>query len=243
MRRRRRTKYTWLPVIGTALEGAGGFIDKWGRDFIVSGSTDGAGLVVPLTADLPRNEDIVSADEGVLSDAIGQEWFLKRLVGKCFVHFDNPGAAQASIIKVTAGFFVARADAGTATVPIGATATWAAGFAPTVYNAYDPEANATIREPWIWRRTWLLGNPAIVTDTNWPKGIFPAHNAGFSSSLDGPHIDAKTARRISNDDRLWFAASCCTLPLGDAVGFADASIHLDLRILGALRKAHNRGVF
>jgi len=248
MRRRRRTKYTWLPVIGTELEGLapGEFINKWGRSFSIGANNEGAGLVVPLTADLPRDEDIVPGDEGVLSDSIGQEWFLRRIVGKLSISWAlNPGADGADQICIHAGFFVARASAADGDVPIGVApgGTWAAGLSPQVYNSYDPGSNSTVREPWIWRRTWCLGNPDIATDTNWPRGLFPAHNLGFASSLDGPHIDAKTLRRITNDDRLWFALSANTLPLGDSVGTASALAHLDIRILGNLRKARNRGVF
>lgn len=246
MRRKRRAKYTWLPVLGTEQDtgGGGDQINKAGRDFSLSASAEGAGQIIPLTADLPRDEGIVPGDEGVLSDSIGQEWFLRRLVGKLSIHWGaTPDNDSADYVRVNAGFLVARASVTDPDYPIGATATWAAGLSPSIYNAYDPGSNDVLREPWIWRRTWVLGNPAIADGNNWPRGLSPAHNLGFASSLDGPHIDAKTMRRISNDDRLYFVISASTLPLAVSAGTAGLMAHLDLRILGALRRARNRGNF
>lgn len=244
MRRKRRAKYTWLPVLGTAQDAGEEGINKAGRDFNLSANSEGTGQIIPLTADLPRDEGIVPGDEGALSDSIGQEWFLRRLVGKLSIFWGpSPEADSASQVRVQAGFLVARASVTDPDYPIGSTATWAASLTPSIYNAYDPGSNDTLREPWIWRRTWVLGNPSIDTDTNWPRGIVPAHNLGFASSLDGPHIDAKTMRRISNDDRLYFVISCQTIPLAEASGTGALKAHLDLRILGALRRARNRGNF
>lgn len=245
-RKRRRTKYTWLPVIGTEFESTtpGTFINKWGRDFSLTASTEGTGAVVPLTADLPRDQDITPDAEGVLSDSVGQEWFLRRIVGKLSVLWGiNPGGDTCYNIQVAAGFFVARSSDADPDFPIGGSATWSNNLSPSVFNSYSPQSNNTVREPWIWRRTWLLGNPEIQTDTNWPAGLVPSHNLGFASSLDGPHIDAKTLRRITNDDRLWFAIGAQTWPLGETLGGGSVRANLDIRLLGALRKARARGVF
>lgn len=244
-RKKRRAKYTWLPVLGSELESTtpGLYINKWGRDFNITAAPESLGICRPLTADLPRDEDLTTADPGVLSDSIGQEWFLRRIVGKLFIRWGaNAGGDSATNIKIAAGFFVARADHIDGDIPAGGDSSWTGNINPGVYNMFDPSSNATIREPWIWRRTWIIGNPDIDTDTSWPKGLAPYSNATYGSALDGPHIDAKTMRRISNDDRLWFAMSATTWPFGSSGG-GNIIANLDIRLLGALRRARNRGVF
>lgn len=239
MRRRRKAKYTWLPVFGTEYLAPGDEnADNSGVDFIL-GAGPSNGLIFPLTSDLPVGDQDTQSSQSRLSDAIGQEWFLRRIVGKCFVAASGTeGAGAANAFKITAGFLVARAGSVNGDIPIGASATWNAGVDGIVHNAYGPQASQTQREPWIWRRTWILGNPSISSP-------FPPSNTEYGSVMDGAHIDAKTLRRISNDDRLWFAIECSSWPYGDIPGHGEGQVagHLDVRLLGNLRRAHNRGVF
>lgn len=264
-RKKRRTKYTWFPTAWT--QGAGGSDHRLpGIDFALG--VDSAGTIttgiIPLTADAPKEpaDNDPRTTTGILPDIVGQEYFLKRIVGK--FHIAHVGFAlyaggvptEGTITTfpnatiVGAGIFVARADdlsAGGVDLPVGAT------VGATLREQYSPLHVNTIREPWVWRRTWILGNPLVklafqrgsLTAVNgFAGGFFPPTTAGYGSIQDGPHVDAKTARRVSNDDRLWLAVSTQTWPVNTAFQ-TDTEIrgHFDYRILAQLRRAFNRGVF
>lgn len=243
MRRRRRSQGTWLPTIGNAVGQELTENDVTGVDSDVD--VEDNGLLVTrlfqLTLDQPQEEATTSTP---LSDVIGSEYFLKRIVGKLFAAIDDPSATPSPFftkILVGAGFFVARAEAAEPDVPIGA----GVGTAADVAKNYSPLETRTQREPWIWRRTWILQSRPLGISEN---PMFPRSTAGYNSVLDGPHIDAKTKRRISNDDRLWFAISAVRWPIfatGEEPAAAPQTIsfHLDYRLFGSLRKAKTRGVF
>lgn len=170
--RRRRTG-VWLPNLGTVQpEGTGRENADHGRtiQLTVRGDAGITQLIIPITFDNPVEVDETQVtDETGLEEFLGNEYFLERIVGNCFVQFKqrnnnvggdiSPGGAVA-----TAAFFVARAD-GTlidSNQPIGATVSTQAEL-----SSYSPQNDVNIREPWIWRRSWLIGNlfqPALGTD-------------------------------------------------------------------------------
>lgn len=81
-----------------------------------------------------------------------------------------------------------------------------------------------------------------------PVALFPPTTAHYGSIMDGPHIDAKSVRRVGNDERLWFAVSAVNFPLvtqSEIVVNQDVQIrgYLDFRVLGRLTRAHNRSNF
>jgi len=264
VRRKRRTSQgTWLPTLGDLLNNdPENGVARSGRSLSLGigvGTTVAFSTgVVSLTTDRPR-QDPTEADS--LADVIGSEWFLKRIVGSCFVSrrgvvasntFPEPKSDTAAPILVGCGFFVARCDPAAPDSPI--------GFSETDGEevSYNPLNERNIREPWIWRRTWILGlypgnilrdGTATVTGVQDSREAylngFPPSNALYGSVADGPKIDAKTKRRISNDDRLFFAASICRAgfdaPNDTSGAFAD--IYLDYRLFGQNRRARNRGVF
>lgn len=244
-KRRRKQKYTWFPVLGTEFESdsVGVFSDLVGVDFTLISPATGASVtqVYPLTADIPRGEQIDASEPGVLSDIVGQAYFLRRLVGKLFLSM-QPESNGLGQIKVAAGFFVARAADIDPDLPVGGVQNATGSGTPEAANLYGPNNSATIREPWIWRRAWMLGNAAQSGEEFFTIGRFPQTNVLNGSSLDGPHIDAKTLRKVSNDDRLYFAISATGWPYG-ATQSGQINGHLDLRVLAQLRKHTNRGVF
>jgi len=246
-KRRARRKFTWLPTIGTA--GAAASDNASGREFELDTNANGTTNVIisELTFDEPSEGDFLDSTFNKLSEIIGSEWFLKRVVGKLFigrVTLSAPDPEQTAHpgILVGAGFFVARSDdrqgpAG-AKQPIGS-----ATLTERVEN-YNPLGEECIREPWLWRRTWVIGG-----DSNRNLGEsgfrnFPASNAFYGSMSDGPHIDARTARRIGQDDRLFFAVATMGLPIGQIVDEPTViDGYLDFRLLGALRRARGDGKF
>jgi len=250
MRKRRGPKVTWLPTFGNPFGEEGeSFVTGLDSILEIPWGTAGAGAlgIYPLTVDQPNGED--EATQVSLADAIGSEWFLRRIVGKLFIQVFPPseGTPWFSQAQIAAGFLVARADHTDVNLPTGTSdLTTGPAPGPDSWGNFSPLAIQAMREPWIWRRKWIL------SINGWDAGGvdgFPAINVNYgSSSLDGPHIDAKTRRRISNDDRLYFAIAAAAWPIdrplqeeGDWA--MQMRFNLDYRIVGSLRKARNRGVF
>jgi len=265
---RRRTsgrKFTWFPTIGTEV-GAGEPPDQLaGRQFTIPTIVDGSinTAVTPITVDTPVDESSLGAGgSGDLVRVIGNEYILERIVGKLFAALQprrnaaNDPSLPDSVL-FAAGFFVARANdqdsGGGSSTPIGS-----ASIAERTAN-YSPLVIDTIREPWIWRRTWALGNTAFTdiqhasqivsfntVNSGNPGANYPPTTAHYGSVMDGPHIDAKSNRKISNDDRLWFAISVCHWPrsVGTSVNNSlDVEGYLDYRLLGRLVKARGKSSF
>lgn len=227
-------------------------------------------LIAPIVPDAPLEGDEVPVNPpvaGQLAQILGQEYFIKRIVGKIFISNDsadtNSSTRAFNALLVGAAFFIARANdadsGGGIDTPIGS-----ASAAERADN-YNPLAADCIREPWIWRRTWILGNPRSLnppdgstSNLNFMRGTtgFFASAQGivgpilsstmqYGSVHDGPHIDAKTKRRVRQDERLWFVVAARGLPHA-AIAEADANIlsgYLDFRMFADIRKARNRGVF
>lgn len=253
MRKRRKTRYTWLPNLGTEF---GDQPDRSSRYIQLAPNPSGAVIIgcVPLTFDTPQENAGVIPSVG-LNDLVGNEYFLRRIVGKCLVNFTAATGVEINDIKpctVAAAFFVARAEseATSALLPLA----WSA----TAVQNYNPLGADCIREPWIWRRVWRLGflgtiAPQVRSLLNQEQldptggiftsaGTWPPNNLA-GSVADGPHIDAKCARRVGQDDRLWFTVAAQMDGGGSATNLYGVDVELDYRLLGALRKAKNSGNF
>lgn len=261
--RRRRTRGTWFPTIGTTI----------GEDFpqdTLSGRTFQVTIVSPaiqtiitsLTFDTPQEGDNLIPATETLSEIIGNEYLLQRIVGKLYGSrlstISDQGRDINPAILFGAGFFIARANdeavGGGDQTPIGSASE------PERRDNYGVIENDTIREPWIWRRTWILGNaqagivnnPALggtagsAPATLAEVGNYPTSTALYGSVLDGPHIDSKVKRRVSQENRLWLAISTTTWPLGTAPSQAFPLLlngYIDYRLFGSLRKAKNNSAF
>jgi len=258
VRRKRKTRYTWLPIRNGRTFGEES-ADAAYQDFILDIPINGDVVVgvTPVVADTPQGTITTTETEGI-GEIIGNEYVLKRIVGKCFVSWTNTNATSGAVgidvledaaVLVTAGFFVARAEVGNPDQPI------ALGESQILYN---PQSAFLTRQPWIWRRSWILGTggfgPGLSEDigTTFPqggvfrgRGSWPINNAGYGSVQDGPHIDAKTGRRIRLEERLWFAFSGSLLNgIGtEASMVPQIEVTLDARYLGALRRPRGRSNF
>lgn len=257
-RRIRRRTGVWLPNLGTVQPtGTGRENADEGRSIFLTVRGDGGitQLIIPVTFDNPLETDETSVTtETPLDEFLGNEYFLERIVGNCFVQFRQRDNTQAGEVSpggaiATAAFFVARAD-GTlidSDQPIGATVSTQAEL-----SSYSPQNDVNIREPWIWRRTWLVGNlfqPALSTQNGQFTVTLPPSNSHIQGggSMSGPHIDAHTKRNVGQDDRLWFVASVRSYPLNeqsDANQNLDSVLfYLDYRLFGHIRKAQGTGKF
>lgn len=205
----------------------------------------------PLTFDV--SEEAVNAqsdpDKRTLRDIVqGNEWRLRRLVGKAFVSVSHgvQGSTLSPIMDVALGFMVCN--------------TYDDGAPTTDFNEVNPLAQNSMEDPWFWRRRWLLhpyGHiwPGLINQpANETRGLpqyagFPSNNVMYGSVADGPHIDAKTARVIHRSERLFGVLAARRYfqdtgtnpetPIQDTT----VDLLLDYRLLGSLRGSSygNRG--
>jgi len=247
MRRRRRFKGTWFPTLGTNWEADTGSLEASSFNFVIQNP---AGAEVD-TRIFPLTNDTSGEGTTFLNDSLGQEYALRRIVGKIHIFpAYNIAPNYGTTVKVAAGFLVARGNDNNDDIPLGvnlATSSTATAAGRETYNSFSPLAKDTVREPWIWRRTWILG-PAAQDAPEPAPGLFgflaPYSNFQYGSVLDGPHIDAKTRRRIRQDERLYFAISSTRWPYGtDDDQSVTMNVDLDIRLFGAMRRARNQGAF
>lgn len=261
MRRRRKSRGVWFPNLGTAGPGEAADDDDYGAYFqftlpavALGGSLLSQTIVVPLTFDKIR-EDEADQNTTNMADLIGSEYLLKRIVGGLYIGRDVAMVADVAgtydFVQCTAGFFVARAADETqdADRPIGS------ATVDELRENYSPGTNSTVREPWIWHRRWILGRDGIsaagTPNVQSASFSFPPSNVLYTGSASNHRIDAKTLRRVGQDDRLFFALT--VRGLGNnwaAPNVATSSVvetgvnaHLEYRLFGQLRRAKASGRF
>lgn len=242
---RRKRSVTWFPNVGSQTGAPGqiyqGIIGSLDVAANTSGTRGGPILqnIHEVVQDKPLDEEAAADGQGQLSRIIGQEYILKRVVGSIFIgapDFSDEAEPSPSAILVTAGLFVARCgdpdDPGGQGGPIGSTQA-------NANENYSPMMVDTVREPWLWRRTWLLA-PSFRQFDGYTQ--FPTANAFYGSAREGTQFDAKSQRRVGNDDRLWLAISAMSLSVNDA---QDGQIDyvVDYRVLGTLVKARGKSTF
>jgi len=244
--RRRKFKGTWFPINSdTVVEGPADPLPAAPLQGTLGSGSGTAGAETSiriLTFDQPAEQ------APLLNDALGQEYALRRIVGKLHIWWQQTLNGSTSLdlytAQIGAGFFVARASSTDEDIPEGAQATSQSGGDADTFNQFSPLSGGAIREPWIWRRTWVLGNPPSsdgnLTQT---RGVIPCSNIDYGSVLDGPHVDAKTRRRIRQDERLFFAMSARMLDGGGGTVGLQWNWTLDVRLFGAMRRARNQGAF
>jgi len=258
--RRRKPRVAWMPTFGGApLDDPEWTTNPWpGVSLELNLLQDDPpedGVIwdaFPLTFDV--SEEAVQAqsdpDKRTLRDIVqGNEWRLRRLVGKAFITTAHgvQGATISPAVDVALGFIVCN--------------TYDDGAPVTDFNEVNPLAQNSMEDPWFWRRRWLLHpygflsqslavNPATADTRNSPQyWNLPATNIAYGSVADGPHIDAKTARVIHRSERLFgvLAARRYVAEVGITPETQFQDIHvsmlLDYRLLGSLRGTSygNRG--
>lgn len=242
-RRRKRAKYTWLP---TQFLDAGdqGKSAARSTNLNVTTNNEPSLAIVPILMDVPeQGTSSLGQDTGGLQAVVqSNEYFIRRIVGNFWaaLNQNTDGAAvYPSSALLTIGLFIARAEddsADTFSVPIGATA--------DVFRQYSPNHPDTIREPWIFRRQWILGNSLKTDDPT--TSFFPPTNGAIAGSVSGPHIDIKTMRRVHQTERLWMAMESRAWPIDNNFGLTGEgfiAVTWDFRVLGALRRARQHGAF
>lgn len=224
--KRRKPRVVWLKPTGTLLDSTGvvqNANENLGALIFDGLITVGAGatpvLEIPLVLDNPTETADTGAPLTVLQTQglnLTQNfgYRLRRIVGSILICGERPGdssqdAAHADLL-VTAGIIVRRVDEQTGTA---------------IVQALDanPQLIAQWPDPWIWRRTWILNCAANFQ--NLPGGAnfnaagifgwdrFPISTAHYGDIRSGPHVDAKTARRIGPEERLFLDVGFQGLPI------------------------------
>lgn len=235
--KRRKRSFSWLPTLGQfrqPLTGTTGDYFKNQVDVVLPqvGANNSSELVVPIVGDEGFEDDKDTAADIYINDALGQEYFIERVVGSIYVACQQ-GAEGVTAMTVTAGLFVAPKDPSAPTQVQG------------IALEYSPLWRANMEQPYMWRRTWVVGNlvhPSIATNG---FGPFPPTNAE-NQTLAGPEVDVRSVRRVHKNERLWLALSATntwTFEGGAGVDTMQVGIAYDLRVLGALRKMKNTSTF
>lgn len=227
MRKRRRPVVAWLPHILHEATGVEGWIDGVNNVPFTTGTINTT--IHSLTVDYPQESLQAAGQFPSMADFEASAYRLRRIVGKIFIGINQDLTVDQTTyptnVLVGAGFMVLRVD------PTGAP------LRTTTPNDYSPIHLDATRDPWIWRRTWLLTNQFGHTVNGSLLGYSqaPTYNGDYGSALDGPHFDQKTARFVSAEERLFFIIS--SVNIGDAAT-TNGTVQwlLDYRLLGSPAK-------
>lgn len=227
----RRQPVVWLPTdINNRLSRVPPAVVTSGNETnhflqVIVGPASAPGLqqvdLIPIVKDDPKN---IAAAEQTLSDLEGSAYRLRRIVGKLHVAMAqsaNVEPTETSTSIVTSGFIILKVDV--------------VGAPLQTPDQYNPSSMDSVRDPWIWRRSWVLRNRlnalSVALD-------FPPSNAAYGSVADGPHVDAKTARVVSDEERLFLVTSVTAIDgTGGLLTSPSILIVGDLRVLASMRKS------
>lgn len=264
-RRRRKRRLNWFPPLGATFTIGDNTVNTgfvtFDQDVPANGNI--SFQEIPLTFDLGQERALQFANPVIptqsLADLMSSAWRVRRIVGKIHASFNplftpdgDPGAINAGppACIFAAGLMVRQVDAN----------------GVVTNQSVDLLEQDDYDDPWIWRRTWVLGqdagytqfgaNLATASNTNFERtpignnlstrqfgfSLFPKTNAHYGSVVDGPHVDAKTNRIIGPEDRLMLHLAAKSLPIEPGLNTRAGSVTgvYDFRLLGHLMSATNR---
>lgn len=264
--RRRKARPLWFPPLGASFTIGDDTTTIGATTFEIEVPNSGAvGFIeFPLTFDFGQERVMAFANNitptETLSSLMSSAWRLRRLVGDVFATY-TPGGSGANDRSgitppgcvFTIGFMVRNIDE--------------TGL-PTGSNV-DALNRDDYTDPWIWRRSWVLGQGADTTqqitdvggiptllrrnlpfsgvvynDQQYSFAQFPASNTGYGFKDGGAKVDQKTNRLIGPEQRLMIHYAVKALPV-QPQGYNGApdsfvrGVH-DLRLLGFMSRASNR---
>lgn len=229
MRRRNSPRVVWLPQTNANTLGDS-TINLRVQE--ISGAT-GTLVQTEIPVVLDAQQSVSQNPDPSLSDIENSGYRLRRIVGKFWCEFGqaaptglNTGPASAIL---TAGLIVRRADDNSGQ----------SMSALARAESVNPLLIENTGDPWIWRRSWTLGNNNVASvnpSGDNPVQFFPTTNFGGLSVADGPHIDQKTARLIANEERLFLSVGIMVLGEGlELITTGTLAWWTDMRVLGSLK--------
>lgn len=177
-----------------------------------------------IAGDMANDESVlVNATTGVtLADIYRSGYRLRRVCGQFFAAWEQADVDVDSPCNVmlTMALQVMQTDD---------------NGNPADVPAAIPDIYETTRNPWIFRRSWILTNYA-QNPTGQKYGLISTGNAALNVR-EGTFFDQKTARTVGRDQRLFMMVQCTPLD-GDPVGAATGNIFFwwNFRMLGSLFK-------
>lgn len=231
-RRRRRSPVTWLP--------------NWGGQTAANEDVNfiGGNLAVDFrgvqsTFTFPLLKDAQDETGTTLADYTQGGYLLKRIVGKLFCNMRQFTPAEGTKTPpwciFSAGIEVLRTDQ--TNLP--------AGLAAPVLN-YGTLDRDNERDPWIWRRDWILANGQVdLAGYGAAAEAFAwgnTNNQEYGSVMDGPHVDAKVGRRIGPDERLYISLTTLfnQATLLEPAQDGEVAFRFIYRVLGVPIRSTNR---
>lgn len=233
MAKRRRAKVVWLPNTNANSVGISQTATTQIAliDFVGPGDAgDFISGEIPVVID---GEQAPLDPATSLSDIFNSGYRIRRIVGKiwCTQRQEAFGAgAGSNKCLFHAGLIVRRAE------ELGTSYAFASD--PTG-GQIGPGEIQNASDPWIWRRAWSLSNDLAASSE-----VFPAltHNGFAGSVSDGPHVDVKTARIVSQEERLFLNFQLTLLASQDQGGLCQVLLVADLRVLATIQSSvGNRG--
>jgi len=227
--RRKSPRVVWLPQ--TNANSLGANASSAYQIFTVGASGDIGDFAVgeiPLTIDAQSDPlDLTTS----LADVESAGYRLRRIVGKIWVRYDqDDDNAIPRQVVCTAGIIVRTSNPAT-----GVSLAFGSGNGSLVSPGEIEQAG----DPWIWRRSWILGARVPVQGSligSQPGDNYQAAAAGGNS--DGPHVDQKTARLVQAEDRLFLDVSVTILVPGlDQQTAGNVTVVTDLRCLASMRSS------
>lgn len=233
-KRRRRTG-TWLPVHGTLIDNnstvgqQANFIQFFVPDVSIGPGALTRVFSAALLTDAP-DPALSAGATGIttyqleqLSSSQSYGYLLQRVVGNlfCSAQFNSnirtPDAKIPSLVLYTAGLMVRRVDQEAPEAPVvGAFGT-------------DPQAIENIRDPWMWRRSWIFASNSkpdlsagIVSNDDAAAMFiqsFGVANDGTTGLYGTSTVDVKSKRRVTQEERLFLDVG--VRALGIASGSSD----------------------
>lgn len=244
-RRRRKPRVVWLPVPGTLYNahGSATVLDPPTTnpnpiEFKFDLDVDTPVVVnAPMVVDQPTPElltggaSLVTYQGQSLNLSTNWGYRLRRIVGDIFVAGQNANdqAVAPAGAFLTAGIMVRRVDEATG----------------LMVSDGQPNSIQNVPDPWIWRRSWLLGIHGDVQEATRPTShdflnAFPNSNAEYGTKWHTA-VDQKTARRIGPDERLFFSIGGYCVPFNRTImggngvdGAPSIYFVFDYRVLGTL---------
>lgn len=237
MRRRRRNRSTWFPVVPTYVGEGSGIGYTWFQYGQILPATYAASqaIATPLVPDTTITPEQTDGQYSSLRDFVeGQTWTCERVVGSIFCHCNNSTELGVGALICCAALAVLPIDVSDGSDP----------DVPELLNDdYQPLAAQNAYNPWLWRRTWLLGNPGLADTQEF--AFLPTSNTYYGDMRSGTHLDTKgTKRSIQREQRLFLVTQIGSANLGvDPDNGTNVHWTYDLRILGGMRTAKNRSTF
>lgn len=224
MRRKTRPRVVWLP---NTLEFAIGDDSRQStysqaiHDLNGPAAGDAVVSLHAITIDAPADPLVATS---TLSDIENSGYRLRRIVGKiwCSMQQSVAGPFGPATVICTAAFIILRVDPGGA--PLNA-----------AVEAYGPNIIDTNDSPWIWRRSWILNDRSQNVNSFFGGTQGSDNLGGLGGVADGPHVDAKTARNVGHDERLFLALSTTAMVPGTEGIDSRVKWVWDPRVLATLR--------